>query len=62
VESLYGKIGTVIGKFPGKEYMNTLNSLVSKDILAVKEVGYGFPVNLLREWIAARHLAEIWII
>jgi len=39
--------------------MDTLNSLVSKDILAVKEVRYGFSVNLLRKWIAARHLAEI---
>jgi hypothetical protein len=59
VESLYGKIETAIGKFPGKEYMDTLNSLVSKDILAVKEVRYSFPVKLLRKWIKDRHLAKV---
>jgi len=60
VESLYGKIETAIGKFPRKEYMDTLNRLVSKDILAVKEVRYSFPVNLLRKWIADRHpLAKV---
>jgi len=35
--------------------MEALDKLVSKEILAERNLRYRFPVNLLRKWIAARY-------
>jgi AAA+ ATPase superfamily predicted ATPase len=61
-KAIYDRIKETDTKKPYKEttymprsYMKVLDRLVSKDILAEKNVRYRFPVNLLRKWIFARH-------
>jgi hypothetical protein len=54
MEAIYDKIQTAGGAFSRKQMMDTLEKLVSKEILLEKEMRYCFPVNLLRKWIAVR--------
>lgn len=54
METIYDKIQSSGGSFSRKQMMDTLEKLVSKEILLEKEMRYCFPVNLLRKWIAVR--------
>jgi hypothetical protein len=54
METIYDKIQSSGGAFSRKQMMDTLEKLVSKEILLEKEMRYCFPVNLPRKWIAVR--------
>ncbi|UCH94165.1 MAG: AAA-like domain-containing protein [Candidatus Aminicenantes bacterium] len=55
LDAIYDKIQPLTGKFSKKQVVETLDKLVSKEILLEKNMRYCFPVNLLRKWIAARY-------
>lgn len=55
VDAIFDKIKPILPGFSRKQSMETLERLVSKEILAEKNMRYRFPVNLLRKWIAARY-------
>jgi AAA+ ATPase superfamily predicted ATPase len=54
VEGIYEKIRTVSSAYSKKEMMETLEKLVSREILAERNMLYYFPVQMLRKWLAAR--------
>jgi hypothetical protein len=55
VDAIYDKIQPLTDKFSKKQVIETLDKLVSKEILKEKNMRYWFPVNLLRKWISARY-------
>ncbi|MGE5340762.1 MAG: ATP-binding protein [Candidatus Omnitrophota bacterium] len=55
LETLLGQVETVTAQFTRKHMLEMLEKLVSREILAEKEMRYYFPVNLLRKWLAVRH-------
>jgi hypothetical protein len=55
LDAIYEKIHPLTGEFSKKQVIETLDKLVSKEILNEKNMRYCFPVNLLRKWIAARY-------
>lgn len=55
VDAIFDRIKPHIPDFSRKQSLETLETLVSKEILAETNLRYGFPVNLLRKWIAARY-------
>ena len=55
VDAIFDKLKPLLPDFSRKHSMETLERLVSKEILAETNMRYCFPVNLLRKWIAARY-------
>jgi len=55
IDGIYSKIELIAGKITRKECVDTLSRLVSKDIMAEKNMRYSFPVNLLRKWLYRKH-------
>jgi hypothetical protein len=55
VEGIYDKIRTVSSAYTRKQMMETLEKLVTREILWEKNMLYGFPVHLLRKWTAAKY-------
>ncbi|MDM8538024.1 hypothetical protein QUF70_14810, partial [Desulfobacterales bacterium HSG17] len=55
IDEIYEKIENVNRQFSRKECVEILAKLVSKDIIADKNLRYYFPVNLLRKWIYLKH-------
>lgn len=55
VEGLYDKIQIVSSSFSRKQMMETLEKLVTREILSETNMLYRFPVNLLRKWLSARY-------
>ncbi|NIM15456.1 MAG: AAA family ATPase [Candidatus Aminicenantes bacterium] len=54
-DAIFDKIKQLLPDFSRKQSMEALDKLVSKEILAERNLRYWFPVNLLRKWIAARY-------
>jgi hypothetical protein len=54
-DAIFDKIKPLLPDFSRKQSMEALDKLVSKEILAERNLRYWFPVNLLRKWIAARY-------
>jgi hypothetical protein len=55
VEFIYDKIRGVSSAYTRKQLMETLEKLVTREILWEKNMLYGFPVHLLRKWTAAKY-------
>lgn len=55
VDAIFENIKAIYPAFSGKEAMEALGKLVSKEILFERNMRYRFPVNLQRKWIAARY-------
>ncbi len=54
-EGIYDKIRTVSPAYTRKQMMETLEKLVSREILSETNMLYSFPVHLLRKWLAAKY-------
>lgn len=55
LEDLLAKIAPLEPGFSREQAVDTLDKLVTGEILAEKDLNYYFRVNLTRQWIAARH-------
>ncbi|NIM15736.1 MAG: AAA family ATPase [Candidatus Aminicenantes bacterium] len=55
IDTIFDKIKPILPNFYRKQSMQALDKLVSKEVLAEKNMNYWFPINLLRKWIAARY-------
>ncbi|MGD2088352.1 MAG: hypothetical protein PVH61_19395 [Candidatus Aminicenantes bacterium] len=55
LEDLLAKIAPLEPGFSREQAVDTLDKLVTGEILAEKDLNYCFRVNMTRQWIAARH-------
>jgi hypothetical protein len=55
VDDIFEKIKPLRPELTKKELIGPLDQLVSKEVLAEREMRYWFPVNLFRKWVAARY-------
>jgi hypothetical protein len=55
MEDILDKIAPLLPNFSREEAVDTLDKLVTGEILAEKNLNYFFNVNMTRQWIASRH-------
>jgi hypothetical protein len=55
LEDILAKIAPLEPGFSREQAVDTLDKLVTGEILAEKDLNYCFQVNMTRQWIAARH-------
>jgi hypothetical protein len=54
-DDIFEKIKPFWSGLTKKELIGAMDQLVSKEVLAEREMRYWFPVNLSRKWVAARY-------
>lgn len=55
LEDILDKIAPLVPNFSREAAVDTLDKLVTGEILTEKNLNYCFTVNMTRKWIASRH-------